>query len=104
MAPDATPIMLNKWQNSAVYARFFGCIAMRSEPPKLRAGGVGVGGSNPLVPTNYLKIVRNIYGLAPMRRRLHRDGASGCGCPKLHFASVNSIGVQGQRLPGKGRG
>jgi hypothetical protein len=51
MAPDATPIMLNKWQNSAVYARFFGCIAMRSEPPKIRAGGVGVAGSNPVVPT-----------------------------------------------------
>ena len=53
MAPDATPIMLNKWQNSAVYARFFGCIAMRSEPPNLRAGGVGVAGSNPVVPTNF---------------------------------------------------
>jgi hypothetical protein len=53
-APDATPTMLNKWQNSAVYARFFGCIAMRSEPPKLRAGGVGVAGSNPVVPTNFL--------------------------------------------------
>jgi hypothetical protein len=51
MAPDATPTKLNKWQNSAVYARFFRCITVRPEPPKLRAGGVGVGGSNPLVPT-----------------------------------------------------
>ena len=65
MAPDATPIMLNKCQNSAVYARFFGCIAMRSEPPKLRAGGVGVAGSNPVVPTNYVPKISGIIGLKP---------------------------------------
>ena len=52
MAPDATQIMFNKWQNSAVYARFLRCDAVQPEPPKLAAGGVGVGGSNPLVPTN----------------------------------------------------
>jgi hypothetical protein len=51
MAPNATQIMLNKWQNSASYARFFGCNAVQPEPPKLRAGGVGVAGSNPVVPT-----------------------------------------------------
>ena len=53
MAPDATPIMPDKWQKSAVYARCFGCNAVHPEPPKIRAGGVGVAGSNPVVPTNF---------------------------------------------------
>jgi hypothetical protein len=74
MAPVASPIMLNKWQNSAVYARFFGCIAMRSEPPKLRAGGVGVAGSNPVVPTNFSS---HIFGV------FHLHGA---GCARLRFS------------------
>ena len=52
MAPSATPTILNKWQNSAGYARVFGCMTMLFEPPKLAAGGVGVAGSNPVVPTN----------------------------------------------------
>jgi hypothetical protein len=34
-------------------SKFFGCVPKHPEPPKIAAGGVGVGGSNPLVPTNW---------------------------------------------------
>jgi len=53
MAPRATPEVVKKWRISAEKARVFGSIALQCEPCKKRAGGVGVGGSNPLVPTNF---------------------------------------------------
>ena len=40
VAPDATTTMNNKCQNSAVYVRFFTCVTVHPEPPKLRVGGV----------------------------------------------------------------
>jgi hypothetical protein len=53
MTPDAPPTVRNKCQNYAVYSKFFGRVAMRSQPPKLRAEDVGVADSNPAAPTKY---------------------------------------------------
>jgi len=53
MTPDAPPTVRNKCQNYAIHSSFFVRIAMRFQPPKLRAEDVGVADSNLAATTKY---------------------------------------------------